>query len=145
MAEKNEIAVLVIDVERIAESLIKTNEKVDKLVDSMNKQEVILEKLANIEKNQAESNKRIHKRIDKNEEDIKAILTTQSSEGCPAFRETKAHYDEVLRQSLKDSKDCKDDIEAIKEKPIDIFWEIIKMGIITIFIGGLAYFGIKAK
>ena len=47
---ENDISILVMAVERLAEAQSKTNDKVDKLIESMGKQEVILEKLANIEK-----------------------------------------------------------------------------------------------
>ena len=84
MAEKNEISVLVMAIERLSEGQAQTNEKVDKLIESMGKQEVILEKLANIEKSHAESQKRVHKRRDAIEEDVKDIRKHHVT-GCTAL------------------------------------------------------------
>lgn len=64
MAEATEIVLLVKAVEGLAVAQANTNAKVDKLVESMGKQEAIIEKLANVEKTSMDSNRRVHKRLD---------------------------------------------------------------------------------
>lgn len=98
----DEVTVLVMAIDRLAEGQNKTNEKVDKLVESMGKQEVILEKLSNIKKEHSDSQKRVHSRIDTNEESIKALVTMQQ-DGSPftkafiARRDLEVkHYDMAL-------------------------------------------------
>lgn len=55
-------------IDKLAVSHEKTNDKVDKLIEAMGRYEVILEKMANIEKAQNETTQRIYKIIDSNAE-----------------------------------------------------------------------------
>ena len=76
--DEDRISLLVVAVESLKATHEKTIDKVDLLVISMGKQEVILEKLANIESRQAESSRQIHHRINQREEEIKKI----KEDGC---------------------------------------------------------------
>lgn len=57
----------------IAENSKETNVKLEVLAMSMSKQELILEKIANIDDKFENRNKAIHKRIDSNESDIRDL------------------------------------------------------------------------
>jgi len=76
--DEDRISLLVVAVESLKATHEKTIDKVDLLVISMGKQEVILEKLANIEARQAESSRQIHHRINQREEEIEKI----KEDGC---------------------------------------------------------------
>lgn len=62
------VQLMLSSIDKLAVSHHKTNEKVDKLIEAMGKQEVILEKMSNIEKSHAETTQRIYKVIDSNAE-----------------------------------------------------------------------------
>ena len=58
------IQLMLASIDKLAQSHDKTNDKVDKLIEAMSKQEVILEKIANVEKSHRDSTNRVHARID---------------------------------------------------------------------------------
>jgi len=94
--EHLEITTLVLVVQKLAESqtelnsdLKELNTDMKDLVKSMGKQELILEKLANLEINSKESLNRIHKRVDKVEAEIEKININCSSKGCGALNSHK--------------------------------------------------------
>lgn len=104
MADVNDISVLVMAVERLAEAQAKTNDKVDKLIESMGKQEVILEKLANIEKQHNDAMKRVYNQMDTHVNERKEATERLSKkldilesymlhDGCPAHKSFKIGYD----------------------------------------------------
>lgn len=76
MATKMEV--LKHDVNRLATSLKDNSAKLDKLVDKMNLQTTILERLTNIDKNTAESFERAFSRIDH-------LYQIQETEGCKSL------------------------------------------------------------
>ena len=131
MNDSNEISVLVMAIERLSENQSQTNEKVDKLIESMGKQEVILEKLSNIEKNHTESNKRVHKRVDDVEDNIKQIFGKHNT-GCNALnnfiikRELELkHYDEVIDSNIARIKANEDALKELKSIPNKILMRVV--------------------
>ena len=128
MAEtaNNNIAVLIMAVERLAESQSDTNKKVDKLIESMGKQEVILEKLANIEKTHSDSVKRIYYAIDDVKERVDKIEKTQIIGGCQSFKTFASEYDNELKHSLEKIQKCEDFKTKIENEIIDIKMKPLK-------------------
>lgn len=131
-------------VERLAEGQLKTNEKVDKLIESMGKQEVILEKLSNIEKHHADSNKRVHKRIDDVEENIKAIKEIQTTTGCPAHLQAVTKYDGIVNKSVDERAECKEYIKENEKWKLNIYKVLISKAILIITgLIGIVYANLK--
>ena len=123
--ETNNISVLVMAIERLAEGQADTNKKVDKLIESMGKQEVILEKLANIEKSQSDSVKRIYHVIDEVKERVHRIEDKQLTNGCSVLQKFITGHDNELKHNLEKIQKCEDfkktveiELNDIKMKPL---------------------------
>ena len=123
--ETNNISVLVMAIERLAEGQADTNKKVDKLIESMGKQEVILEKLANIEKAHADSVKRIYHVIDEVKGRVDKIEDKQLSNGCSGLQKFITGHDNELKHNLEKIQKCEDfkktvetELNDIKMKPL---------------------------
>lgn len=144
------ISVLVMAVERLAESQSDTNRKVDKLIESMGKQEVILEKLANIEKSHGDSMKRVYHVIDEVKERVTNIEHTQHGGGCPSFQKFVTGHDNELKHNLEKIKSCEDFKKTIEEKITDLNmkpakrWDSVVTTIITVGVTSIVVF-IMAK
>lgn len=137
-AQTDSISVLVMAVERLAESQLDTNKKVDKLIESMGKQEVILEKLANIEKSTADSMKRVYHVIDDVKERVVAIENKQINGGCQSFRTFQSSHDNELKHNLEKIEVFEEFMKDIKDKPIkmmDKVWMAL-LGALGAGIGG---------
>lgn len=134
----NDISVLVMAVERLAESQLDTNRKVDKLIESMGKQEVILEKLANIEKAHTDSIKRVYHVIDDIKDRVTNIEHTQHDGGCSSFQKFVTGHDNELKHNLEKIKSCEEFKKSIEEKVTDLNmkpakkWESVTTTIITV-------------
>lgn len=138
MAVADSIPVLVIAVERLAESQLDTNKKVDKLIESMGKQEVILEKLSNIEKAHIDSVKRIYHVIDDVKERVVAIEHKQINGGCQSFRTFQSSHDNELKHNLEKIDTFEKFMQDTKDKPIkmmDKVWMAL-LGALGTGIGG---------
>ena len=142
----NEISVLVMAVERLSEAQHSTNEKVDKLIESMGKQEVILEKLANMEKSQTDSQRRVHHRIDSNEKDVRDIYEIHKV-GCTALHnhinESKARiekYDVILNNMDKRIANNESILRELKEIPNKIMYRVVLVALSTIIAGTLSVY-----
>lgn len=123
--ETNNISVLVMAIERLAEGQADTNKKVDKLIESMGKQEVILEKLANIEKAHADSVKRIYHVIDEVKDRVIKIEDKQLTNGCSVLQKFITGHDNELKHNLEKIQKCEDfkktvetELNDIKMKPL---------------------------
>ena len=123
--ETNNISVLVMAIERLAEGQANTNKKVDKLIESMGKQEVILEKLANIEKAHADSVKCIHHAIDEVKDRLLKIEDKQLTNGCSVLQKFITGHDNELKHNLEKIQKCDDfkktvetELNDIKMKPL---------------------------
>ena len=138
MAGADSISVLVMAVKQLAESQLDTNKKVDKLIESMGKQEVILEKLANIEKSTADSMKRVYHVIDDVKERVVAIEHKQINSGCQSFRTFQSSHDNELKHNLEKIDTFEKFMQDTKDKPIkmmDKVWMAL-LGAIGAGIGG---------
>lgn len=93
--EHREITTLVLAVQNLTENQSELSSDVKELVKSMSKQELILEKLANLEINSKESLHRIHKRVDKVETDLAKVSDTCLNLGCSAL----APHKEICKQN----------------------------------------------
>lgn len=123
--ETNNISVLVMAIERLAEGQADTNKKVDKLIESMGKQEVILEKLANIEKAHADSVKRIYHVIDEVKDRVLKVEDKQLTNGCSVLQKFITGHDNELKHNLEKIQKCEDfkktvetELNDIKMKPL---------------------------
>ena len=151
--ETNNISVLVMAIERLAEGQADTNKKVDKLIESMGKQEVILEKLANIEKAHADSVKRIYHVIDEVKDRVLKIEDKQLTNGCSVLQKFIAGHDNELKHNLEKIQKCEGfkktvetELNDIKMKPLkamDKVWMAL-LGAIGTGVGGwiLLKFGV---
>ena len=83
--EHREITTLVLAVQNLTENQTELSSDVKELVKSMSKQELILEKLANLEINSKESLNRVHKRVNKLETDLAKVSDTCLNSGCAAL------------------------------------------------------------
>jgi len=144
--ETNEISVLVMAVERLSEAQHTTNEKVDKLIESMGKQEVILEKLANMEKAQTESQSRVHHRIDANEKDVKSIFEIHKT-GCMALQNHKTErladlkrYDVIINNFEKRITNNENILKELKDIPNKIMVRVIMVAISAITAGAIGVY-----
>lgn len=143
--ETNNISVLVMAIERLAEGQADTNKKVDKLIESMGKQEVILEKLANIEKAHADSVKRIYHVIDEVKDRVLKIEDKQLTNGCSVLQKFITGHDNELKHNLEKIQKCEDfkktvetELNDIKMKPLkamDKVWMAL-LGALGAGIGG---------
>ena len=82
----------------VAVALSKVDDKLEKLQDEvfsmskvLAKQDVLLEKIVNLEINSNENNKRVHHRVDEIEKKIDRVNEAHNSGGCSVFREYIAH------------------------------------------------------
>lgn len=143
--ETNNISVLVMAIERLAEGQADTNKKVDKLIESMGKQEVILEKLANIEKAHADSVKRIYHVIDEVKDRVLKVEDKQLTNGCSVLQKFITGHDNELKHNLEKIQKCEDfkktvetELNDIKMKPLkamDKVWMAL-LGALGAGIGG---------
>lgn len=76
MYGKDVVQVLMQSIDKLATSHEKTNDKVDKLIEAMSKQDVILERLANIESRHSDSINRVHKAVDTKDSLMGARVTS---------------------------------------------------------------------
>ena len=123
--ETSSISGLVLAIERLAEGQADTNKKVDKLVESMGKQEVILEKLANIERAHADSVKRIYLVIDEVKDRVLKIEDKHLTNGCFGLQRFITSHDNELRHNLEKLQECEEfkktvetELNDIKMKPL---------------------------
>lgn len=73
-------------IHELAETSKDSNIKLGEIAKSMGKQEVILEKLTNLEGNTKDSINRVHKRIDDLEEGLKEAKKRGEGDGCTALK-----------------------------------------------------------
>ena len=84
----------------------------------MSKQELILEKLTNLEGNTKESINRIHKRIDGFEQQMKDIICVGEKDGCTAlkiFKEQEKTTDADMRANIKSNQKRLDDNDGYRK------------------------------
>lgn len=122
----SDISVLVMAVERLAESQSDTNRKVDKLIESMGKQEVILEKLANIEKNHQDSVKRVYHVIDEIKVRQDKVDEWLIGAGCPAHKSFVSKHDEKFVHSLSEIETLKTELNTLKNAPREFRSMVLK-------------------
>ncbi|MDX1809722.1 MAG: hypothetical protein R3331_09300 [Sulfurospirillaceae bacterium] len=142
--DDKDISLIVDAVKHLTKAHADTNKKVDKLIESMGKQEVILEKLSNIERSYIDAHKRLHKRIYENENRLSKIENNQIN-GCPALkshiiqRETELkHYNSVIDSFDKRIEVNTKDLEEVKSIPNKIMMRmaIVATSLITTAIIG---------
>ena len=91
-------------VESLAETGKQTNTKLEHIALSMGKQEVILEKISNMDDKFKDSTNRIHSRIDAVEAKVDNAVTARESKGCP-----------IGRDNLLNQKNMRADVEQLKD------------------------------
>jgi len=77
-----------------------SNTKLDKVVESMSKQELILEKLTNLEGNTKDSINRVHKRVDEIEDSLNEYKSRGDGKGCQSLQ-IAVKEREILTTSLE--------------------------------------------
>ena len=139
--QKNSITLLVMGIERIAEAQSKTNDKVDNLIISSSKVEVILEKLTNVEKQNASFNKVIHHRID---EAIKARVADclVMSKKIEKIEEDCVHTEaEIIEKTKLESRLSHIEVIAERLEPLSFLVKYPKVAVLTV--AGLYIFAFK--
>lgn len=102
----------------LAETTKDSNLKLGEIAKSMNKQELILEKLTNLEGNTKESINRVHKRIDMFEQEMKEIVCIGEKSGCTAlkiFREQEKTNDADMRANIKSNQKRLDENDSYRK------------------------------
>jgi len=173
--------VIIMALERLAESHSQTQEELKEyrkehreemksMRKDVNNVGLLLEKLANIEKNQSDSQKRIHQRINDQDKRVESILNTQRGDGCPPLREAIVKYKGIAEKSQEDRDELKetskklkadvavlqkavltpvelkiirDDIRGIHDRPIEVFWATVKGGFVAVVVAAVSYLSIK--
>ena len=86
----------------VAVALSKVDDKLEKLQDEvfsmskvLAKQDVLLEKIVNLEINSNENNKRVHHKVDEIKKKIDRVNEAHNSGGCSVFREYIAHNEGI--------------------------------------------------
>ena len=112
------IAEMAKSIQVLAETTKDSNIKLGEIAKSMSKQELILEKLTNLEGNTKESINRIHKRIDGFEQQMKDIICVGEKDGCTAlkiFKEQEKTTDADMRANIKSTQKRLDDNDGYKK------------------------------
>lgn len=102
----------------LAETTKDSNIKLGEIAKSMSKQELILEKLTNLEGNTKDSINRIHKRIDGFEQQMKDIICVGEKDGCTAlkiFKEQEKTTDADMRANIKSNQKRLDDNDGYRK------------------------------
>ena len=102
----------------LAETTKDSNIKLGEIAKSMSKQELILEKLTNLEGNTKDSINRIHKRIDGFEQQMKDIICVGEKDGCTAlkiFKEQEKTIDADMRANIKSNQKRLDDNDGYRK------------------------------
>lgn len=102
----------------LAETTKDSNIKLGEIAKSMSKQELILEKLTNLEGNTKDSINRIHKRIDGFEQQMKDIVCVGEKDGCTAlkiFKEQEKTTDVDMRANIKSNQKRLDDNDGYRK------------------------------
>ena len=102
----------------LAETTKDSNIKLGEIAKSMSKQELILEKLTNLEGNTKDSINRIHKRIDGFEQQMKDIICVGEKDGCTAlkiFKEQEKTTDADMRVNIKSNQKRLDDNDGYRK------------------------------
>jgi len=132
------IEAMVKSIQELSETTKDSNIKLGDIAKSMGKQEVILEKLANLEGNTKDSINRVHKRIDDLEEYIKEAKKRGENGGCSSLQLLKAHEETIdakLEANIKSNQERIDKIDgSLTWVTRTIIGALITGAIATIFI-----------
>ncbi len=112
------IAEMAKSIQVLAETTKDSNIKLGEIAKSMSKQELILEKLTNLEGNTKDSINRIHKRIDGFEQQMKDIIYVGEKDGCTAlkiFKEQEKTTDADMRANIKSNQKRLDDNDGYRK------------------------------
>lgn len=112
------IGEMVKSIQVLAETTKDSNLKLGEIAKSMNKQELILEKLTNLEGNTKESINRVHKRIDVLKQQMKEIVCNGEKSGCTAlkiFREQEKTNDADMRANIKSNQKRLDENDSYRK------------------------------
>lgn len=112
------IAEMAKSIQVLAETTKDSNIKLGEIAKSMSKQELILEKLTNLEGNTKDSINRIHKRIDGFEQQMKDIICVGEKDGCTAlkiFKEQEKTTDADMRANSKSNQKRLDDNDGYRK------------------------------
>ena len=136
----------------------------------VNNVSLLLEKFSNIEKTQSDSQRRTHHRIDAQDRRIDGVCNGQNGEGCPPLREAIVKCEAIASKSQEDRNELKsetkklrtdvtalqevvltpselkairDDIRAMQDKPVEVFWAMVKGGFVALVVAGVTYLGVR--
>lgn len=93
----DEYSVVAVAIQKMDSKLEKLSDDVSDVRVILGKQDVLLEKIINLEANTNENNKRIHHRIDEIENDVADMRDFHFKDGCPVHQKFTAKRDEYVK------------------------------------------------
>lgn len=138
----------------VAMAIQKMDNKLEKLQDEivdigkvLAKQDVILEKMVNLESNTAENAKRIHHRIDEIEKRVDDMNAFHHEEGCPVHKQFIAQRTEQVAQFKQAAVNLDERIKAIESKGAKrweaVMIKVIEWGVLFALASVALRFGVK--
>lgn len=104
--------------ERISEELrvgvISINRKLEDFAQVFTTQNELMTRLINLEKQHQDSINRVHKRVDDNEDRIKAIEQNQSRDGCPSLLLRESKFETKFIEIVENTKSNQKRIDKIE-------------------------------
>lgn len=132
----DEYSVVAVAIQKMDTKLEKLAEDVFDVRVILGKQEVILEKITNLELSQTENNKRIHHRIDEVENKVNSMNEFHFEEGCPVHQKFVAKRDEYVRHIETRANNFEERLKVIEGKGTkrwELFvGEIIKFTVVIV-------------
>ena len=138
----------------VAVAITKMDSKLEKLQDEvadigkvLTKQDVLLEKIVNLESNTTENNKRIHHRIDEVEKRVNEMNDFHHEDGCPVHRQFVAQKNEQLKRIDEKASNFDERIKTLEgkgSKRMDVVInKVIEWSVVFIIGAILLKFGVK--
>lgn len=116
----------------VSMAIQKMDTKLEKLSDDvcdvrmiLGKQDVLLEKIINLEANSIENNKRIHHRIDEVESKVRDMSEFHFEEGCPVHQKFVAKRDEYVKHIEEKADNFDTRIKVLEGKGVKL-WEVAR-------------------
>ena len=142
----NEYSVVAVAIEKMDSKLEKLSEDVSDVRVILAKQDVLLEKIINLEANSTENNKRIHHRIDEIENNVNDMRGFHLKDGCPAHQKFTAQRNEYVKH-IEEKADNFDTRLKVLEGNGKKIWEVarnkaIEWAVVFVILAVLMKFGV---
>ena len=136
MMALDEYSVVAMAIQKMDNKLEKLQDEIVDIGKVLSKQDVILEKMVNLESNTTENSKRIHSRIDEIEKRVDEMHDFHHKSGCPIHRQFISQRTEQVKSFEKITNDISTRLEKIEgkgSKRWEMFiGEIIKFAVVIV-------------